>query len=525
MVAGAGAVVSSNPLKLDYRSHSKCLAICAVITVSSFQYGLDYALVGGFMAMPGFLRVFGYFDEPAQKWAIDTTVQQLISSLMTVGTFVGSLAIGPFSSRFGRRNGLWTASALNAISTGIMMGTTTVGPLYFARFLLGISVGWFLTFGQVYINEAAPAHLRGIVFAVYQTQLSIGSVIGAAVDYGTHNIETKNAYRIPLALFFIAPTVQSIALVFFPESPRWLMAHGREDSAELALRKLRGRTIEEVAFQAELNEIRISTRQQVEHSKRKKKQLWLEIWNKSNRRRTLLSIAVVCCHCAAGSSYLTIYTTYFLTTAGIPADRSFEFSTMITCMGLLGILSSFFWADKVDRRAIFMIGVAVCGLTQLGFAVAWTAAPGTETAGKVVVGLIAIFTFFYTAFGPYAWMVGAEYPNNHLRAHTFGLATALNFLGNWVGIFTAPYFINPASLGWSAKYGYIWFASNTIVFLFTYFFLPETRGRTLEEIHEMFEEGVPSKKFKGFVCAATQAMATEVLEKERNEHIEEIKTP
>ncbi|KAG6357922.1 hypothetical protein INS49_013805 [Diaporthe citri] len=421
MVAGAGAVISSNPLKLDYRSHSKCLAICAVITVSSFQYGLDYALVGGFMAMPGFLRVFGYFDESAQKWAIDTTVQQLISSLMTVGTFV-------------------------------------------------------------YINEAAPAHLRGIVFAVYQTQLSIGSVIGAAVDYGTHNIETKKAYRIPLALFFIAPTVQSISLIFFPESPRWLMAHGREDSAELALRKLRGRTIEEAAFQAELNEIRISTRQQVEHSKRKKKQLWLEIWNKGNRRRTLLSIAVVCFHCAAGSSYLTIYTTYFLTTAGIPADRSFEFSTMITCMGLLGILSSFFWADKLDRRAIFMIGVAVCGLAQLGFAVAWTAAPGTETA-------------------------------------------ALNFLGNWVGIFTAPYFINPASLGWSAKYGYIWFASNAIVFLFIYFFMPETRGRTLEEIHEMFEQGVPSKKFRGFICAATQAMATEVIGKERNEHIEEIKRP
>lgn len=168
----------------------------------------------------------------------------------------------------------------------------------------GISVGWFLTFGQVYINEAAPAHLRGIVFAVYQTQLSIGSVIGAAVDYGTHGMEDKNAYRIPLALFFIAPTVQSISLIFFPESPRWLMAHGREESAELALRRLRGKAIEEVSFQAELNEIRISTRQQVEHSKLKKKQLWLEIWNKSNRRRTLLSIAAVCFHCAAGGRSL-----------------------------------------------------------------------------------------------------------------------------------------------------------------------------------------------------------------------------
>lgn len=120
------------------------------------------------------------------------------------------------------------------------------------------------------------------------------------MDYGTHNMMDKNAYRVPLALFFIAPTVQSISLIFFPESPRWLMAHGREESAESALRRLRGRTIEEVTFQAELNEIRISTRQQVEHSKRKKKQLWLEIWNRSNRRRTLLSIAVVCFHCAAG---------------------------------------------------------------------------------------------------------------------------------------------------------------------------------------------------------------------------------
>ena len=105
-----GAVISDNPLKLDYQSHTKCLAICAVIAVPSFQYGLDYALVGGFMATPGFLQVFGYFDETTQKWAIDTTVQQLISLLMTVGTFVGSLLIGPFSTRFGRKYGLWTAS-------------------------------------------------------------------------------------------------------------------------------------------------------------------------------------------------------------------------------------------------------------------------------------------------------------------------------------------------------------------------------------------------------------------------------
>lgn len=89
------------------------------------------------MAMPGFLKVFGYYDEVAAKWAIDPTVQQLISSLMTIGTFVGSLLVGPFSSRFGRRHGLWTASILNYIATSIMIGTTNLSALYFARFVLG----------------------------------------------------------------------------------------------------------------------------------------------------------------------------------------------------------------------------------------------------------------------------------------------------------------------------------------------------------------------------------------------------
>lgn len=131
------AVISTNPLQLDVRSHKKCLFICCVVTLASFQYGLDYGLVGGFMAMPGFLKVYGYYDEDMEKWAIDPTVQQLISSLMTIGTFVGSLLVGPFSSRFGRRVGLWSASLINLVSTGIMLGTTNLGALYFARFILG----------------------------------------------------------------------------------------------------------------------------------------------------------------------------------------------------------------------------------------------------------------------------------------------------------------------------------------------------------------------------------------------------
>lgn len=125
--------------------------------------------------------------------------------------------------------------------------------------------------------------------------------------------------------------------------------------------------------------------------------------------------------------------------------------------------------------------------------------------------------------------MGGEFCNNALRPYTYGLATSLNFLGNWAGTFSAPYFINPAKFGWSAKYGYIWFGSNMILFVFTWFFIPETRDRTLEEIHEMFEARVPARKFKGYVATGTEALAAEALGKEafhreemgHAEHVEE----
>ncbi|KAL2401546.1 Major facilitator-type transporter ecdD [Exophiala dermatitidis] len=501
------APISANPLQLDVKSHLKCLAICVVATLSTFQYGLDYALVGGFLSMPGFLEVFGYHSDKLGKWNIGPTVQQLISSLMTIGTFVSSLMVGPFSARFGRLHGLWAATVLNFVATSVQIGTTSKAALYVARLILGISVGWFLTFAQLYIHEVSPAHLRGIVFAVYQSMLSIGSIVGASIDFGTHSMHGRKAYQIPLAIFYVAPAVQAVLLYLFaPESPRWLMVQRKEEQAEMSLRRLRNSKIDEREFQAELNEIRQSTREQLEQNK---KALFLEMWRGTNLRRTLLSIAVVCFHSANGSSWVNIYTTYFLQIAGV--DNPFAYSILVTCTGLVGVLVSFCFVRLIDRRTVMLVGISACGLCQLAPAIAWSVNPASRATANVVVGFIALFTFFYVAYAPYAWLLGGEYVNNQLRAFTFGLATALNFLGNWLGTFTAPYFINPAKLGWGPKYGYIWFGSNMILVIFTWFFLPETRDRTLEEIHEMFEARLPARKFKGYVCTGVQSYAEEAM--------------
>lgn len=105
----------------------------------------------------------------------------------------------------------------------------------------------------------------------------------------------------------------------------------------------------------------------------------------------------------------------------------------------------------------------------------------------------------------------------------------MNFLGNWMGTFTAPYFINPQKLGWGPKYGYIWFGSNMVCVIFTWFLLPETRDRTLEEIHEMFEARLPARGFKGYVCTGVEGFAADAMGKGLGEkhpgeatHVEEL---
>lgn len=85
----------------------------------------------------------------------------------------------------------------------------------------------------------------------------------------------------------------------------------------------------------------------------------------------------------------------------------------------------------------------------------------------------------------YAWLAGGEIPSQRLRSHTFGLAAAVGFFFAWLTTFTAPYFINPQSLNWGPRYGYIWLPSCVVSAVWVYFFLPEVKGRTLEEIDEM----------------------------------------
>ncbi|KAI3323485.1 general substrate transporter [Xylariaceae sp. AK1471] len=493
-------------------ANRKCLAICAIVAIANMQYGLD-SVVNGFQAMPGFLKVFGYPD-PNQPggYGIDGTFQRLIGSLLTLGAFFSSLVAGAFAHYFGRKVALWSACALNAVACIIQISATSKVAIYIGRLFLGLSNGFLVTFSNIYTAEAAPAHLRAVMVALFSEWVNIGGIVGTAVSNRTKNFLTKSSYEIPLGTLFIVPAILSIGLLFVPESPRYLLYRGNADAARKALEALRGDSL----LPEELEVEWVEMVKGIEEEKRTAEKIGvLDMFKGTELRRTLLCYGVIATQTGAGSWFVISYSTYFMIVAGLSVDEAFKFSVMNTVLGFIGVnVGIYLMRHVMGRRTILMTGAISQGAAMLGLAVSATVAPGTFAARSCLIAFIAIYGFSYNAFvGDASYPTATEMVSTRLRSWSVGSAISIGYILAWLTSYFSPYFINPEYLNWGAKYGYIWAGSNLACFFFFFFFVPETKGRTLEEIDELFNNRVSVRKFKTYQTTIIDAALKDVKER------------
>ncbi|KAI0880315.1 general substrate transporter [Annulohypoxylon maeteangense] len=479
-------------------ANRKCLLICAIVAIANMQYGLDSAAIGSLQAMPGFLEVFGYKD-PSQPsgYAIEGTFQRLIGSLLTLGAFLSSLIAGAFAHFFGRKDALWLACVLNAVACIIQISTTDKAAVYVGRLILGLANGFLVTFSNIYTAEAAPAHLRAVMVALFSEWVNIGSIIGAAVTNATKNRLDKASYQIPLGTLFIVPTFLAVGLFFVPESPRYLLYKGQSEAARRSLKSLRGGSLSPEGFEIEW----IEMVKGIEEEKHTANTIGpLDMFKGTELRRTLLCYGVIATQTGAGSWFIISYSTYFMIVAGLSVDDAFKFSVMNTCLGFIGVNCGMYLMRHVmGRRTVLMTGAVTQGFAMLGMAVSATVASGTVSARNCVIAFTALYQFSYNAFvGDATYPTATELVSTRLRSWSVGSAISLGYFLAWLTGFCSPYFINPGDLNWGAKYAYIWAGSNLCCLVFFFLCVPETKGRTLEEIDELFANRVSVNNFKTF---------------------------
>lgn len=473
-----------------------------LVSLSSFQYGVDFGIVGGLQAMIPFLQVFGEKDPLTPLgYNIPSDRQQLIASLMVLGAFISSSSSGFAAKYIGRKLCLWIACVGVFLSTAVMQTTTQIGGLYAGRLILGLANGLLMTHSQLYIQESLPGRYRGLGISLLTCWVSFGSLIGTVVDNFAAKIPTRNAYVIPLGIVHVVPGILVIGLFFIPESPRWLAAKGNFEEVEKSLQRLRPQGW---SIAQELEEMRTT----LEAEARIQSSVgYLDLFrNPVDRRRTTIAVCALTSQAASGAMFVISYGTYFFEMANV--GNAFENSCILTGVGVAALLATVLLITKFGHRRLMMLtGFTLCGISQLCIAIVYTLYPNTESSGKALVGMSVLYIVAYNSMvAPYSWLSGGELSSQRLRSHTFGTATAMGFFFAWLTTFTAPYFINPDSLNWGPKYGYIWAGSSAVAALWVFFFLPEVKDRTLEEINEMFEARVPAREFHTYRCTGSHAV-------------------
>ncbi|KAI1407526.1 general substrate transporter [Hypoxylon sp. FL1857] len=484
-----------------FKENWKCALICLGMAFATTQYGFDVSIVGTFQTMPGFLMTFGYPDSTLKGgWGIATKDQQLIASFLNVGTMIGVLFISPFGRYFGRRHGIWMGTVIAFAGCATQIVATSISTLCVGRALMGASNAFFITFSNAYIVECAPPKLRGVGSAMFAITINIGTILGAIIDERTSHIMGRLSYQIPLACLFIFPALLSIFVFFIPESPRWLMLHERREEAGRSLTFLRGDSLEPQFLQEELVEI---IRGVEEEKAIASASSFVDIFKGTNLRRTMLCVAVAVSRASSGVWVFLSYGTYFFQQAGVGDIFKISIYTMV--VQLVGVVAGLYCAYKVfGRRTMLLIGTGGAVISMVGPALGATIAPETPEAAKTFLAFFFFYVIVYCGFaGSMTWPISAEVVNSRLRVVTLSFATGVDYFFAWLISFCSPYFINPTALNWGAKYCWIWAASNILTFVFFWLFLPDMKGRSLEEIDELFEKRVSARDFPTFECQSS----------------------
>jgi sugar porter (SP) family MFS transporter len=478
-----------------FLAEKRIIFICFLIALCQFQYGYDSAAIAGFQSMPGFLAVYGYAD-PTNPigWNISTNVQRLIQSLMNVGGFLSAIVMYVSHTSISRRVGLWMGCFFGVLSISLQLGLKNLGGLYAGRLLLGVSNGFLVPYCVTYMTESAPSLLRGPIVGMSTFQTSLGALFGILVDNYCAPYGGTTSWQIPLAVMYVVPVFLAVLLLFLPDTPRFYVTQGQDEKARQAIRRLRG-IKDEALIRAEVEDIRNAYLMEKEiHAGVHLSDMFKGI----DLRRTMLSYGANIGGTATGVSFMSGFSVYLFVQARVGSP--FAWVMISLAIALTANMAAFPAMRYFGRRELLIVTSIISSAMWFGMAVVYTVSGRSSGASKALVGLSIVYTWVYGfGQGPVLWALGTEIPSQRLRSQTVGTASGLNFVVGWAVSFFSPYFINPESLGWGPKYGYVWGGSNIVLAVWTFLYVPETKGRSLEQLDDLFEQGVAARKFSSFV--------------------------
>ncbi|PBK88992.1 sugar transporter [Armillaria gallica] len=493
---------SNKPEGVFHKHNLRATLFCTVFVFGAILYGYDGTYFTGILAMTKFKLDFGT-RQPDGSYTISSAYQSLFASIVQVGEVIGSLSAGFIGDRRGRKGAMVACVILVTFGAVLqLLLTGSIALLVLGRAILGIGVGIVSNCTTLYLAEIPPAVIRGTMVSSWQLFLAIGQVIGAGVAQGTKDYTTSFSYRFPIALNILICLMITGGLFFVPESPRWLLSQNRKDDAYRALLRVH-KGNDEIDIRAEMKVILDAKHAEAEQSGSVSR--WRDIFSGVEKRKFLGAFGILVCQQIGGVQFicelLFSYGTVFFESIGI--TNAFLVTMITDIVEVFGVLCSFMAVNRIGRRPLLLSTTVLMAIVLLicGGLGTIPAESRSKSVNSAIASMIIIYVFIFNlAWGPLAWVVATELASGKNRTKIMGISTAAFWVSAWAVTFTLPYLYNsePGSAGLGPMVGFIYGGGTIIAFIFVYFYIPETLGRSLEEINMMMELRVPTRAWSQY---------------------------
>ncbi|XP_061582876.1 solute carrier family 2, facilitated glucose transporter member 1 [Cololabis saira] len=450
--------------------------------IGSLQFGYNTGVINAPQKIiENFINTtwFDRYEEPITENSLKA-IWSISVAIFSVGGIFGSFSVGLFVNRLGRRNSMLIANILSFIAAALMGFSKMAGSwemLIAGRFVVGLYSGLSTGFVPMYVGEVSPTALRGALGTLHQLGIVLGILI--AQIFGLEMIMgNDDLWPLLLSFIFIPAIIQCILLPLCPKSPRFLLINKNEENkAKAVLKKLRGTT----DVSADMQEMKEESRQMM----REKKVTIPGLFRSTLYRQPLL-IAVILqlSQQLSGINAVFYYSTHIFEKAGVaqPVYATIGAGVVNTAFTVV----SLFVVERAGRRSLHLLGLLGMAFSAVLMTIALALQEQLKWMSYLsIVAIFAFVAFFEIGPGPIPWFIVAELFSQGPRPSAMAVAGFSNWTANFIVGMGFQYL--QAACG---AYVFIIFTILLLVFfVFTYFKVPETKGRTFDDIAAGFRQG------------------------------------
>ncbi|WWC71589.1 uncharacterized protein I206_105547 [Kwoniella pini CBS 10737] len=486
--------VSRNPFQ-GMRRHSRSYMLALVCYWGAMLFGYDTGVAGSTIALPGFIKDFHLEGNPTHV----SNLKSNVVSVLQAGCFFGALSAAPISQRFGRKYTLMAFAGIFFVGAVVQtVAKHNLTPIYVGRVLAGIGVGAMSAVAPPYVSENAPKELRGRITGLFQFILASGVMISYWIPYGVsvHIPSSTLQWRIPIAIQMVPAGCMVICLLFVKESPRWLAFVGKDEQALQNLAWLRKTSTDHPETLQEFAEIKTGLEDEKNSTSSNP---YRELLKKGQWPRLLIAVSMMFLTQWSGQNAIGYYAPSIFQSIG------FEGATpSLLASGVYGIVKFvatgvflMVGIEQFGRRKSLMFGAFFMGMfffiigsilythpVKQGL----TTIPTSSIAAAVMIYLYVIPYCF--SWGPIAWVYVSEIFPTGTRATGVSLAAATQWLWNFVLAKITPFLTERLTNG---RLFFMFGSINMLMATYSYF-IPETRGLSLEDMDVLFGAITPEQR-------------------------------